>query len=72
MAFGLWPYQSNKDGVTLKLIERYPVPFPKNLGEVDEQLKELIRSLLTKKKKERLGVADHGGVDDILASVYLN
>ena len=71
MATGLWPYQSNKDGVILKLIQRYPVPFPRNLRNIDESLKELIRSLMDKKKKTRLGVADKGGVNDVLSSVYL-
>ena len=71
MSTGLWPYQSNKDGASLKLLPRYPVPFPRNLRNIDESLKELIRSLMDKKKKTRLGVADKGGVYDVLSSVYL-
>lgn len=51
----------------LKLIEKYPVAFSPNMPtQPSEELKALIRDLLTKKKDERLGYVDHGGVDDII------
>ena len=61
------PFQNAQQGVVLKLIEKYPVSFPSNLPQpVSDELKALIRDLLTKKKGERLGRVDHGGVQDVL------
>lgn len=63
----LLPFQNNQQGVILKLIERYPVCFPPNMPcQLSDELKALIKDLLSKKKGERLGRLDHGGVEDVL------
>ena len=57
------PFQNQSHGVILKLIERYPISFPQNLPiDISDDLKSLIRDLLTKQKSERIGYVDHGGV----------
>ena len=69
---GFLPFQNTRDGVVLKLIQRYPVSFPCNMPETSDGLKDVIRELFAKKRKHRLGHADAGGVADILANPYLN
>ena len=58
--------------MVLRLIEKYPVSFPTNMPtQPSDELKALIRDLLTKKKGDRLGRVDFGGVEDVLQNPFL-
>ena len=66
------PFLNAQQGVVVKLIEKYPVTFPTNLPRCpSNELKALIRDLLTKQKGDRLGRVDHGGVQDVFQNPYL-
>ena len=64
-------YHSNLQ-VKKRLIEKYQVVFPQNLPyTISDELKNLIRELLTKNKNNRLGYVDQGGVEDIMENMFL-
>jgi serine/threonine protein kinase len=63
---GLFPFQNKNRRVMLRLISQYPVAFPQNLPyHITEDLRQLIRDLLTKAKDSRIGYMDYGGGRDV-------